>query len=224
MFEPSYQAWFFTTNFFLVDRMVSKKGMPVVISKAVIFMGAMATLSTSAILAFAAIFSFQGGMWLLQKLGMGRKMETVITWVVCLSVPIAFLMLSSGASSEALGDSSLGDRQGRMESSLLIVAGSSPVQLLLGHGPGYIELQDNAKGESNQYVKMFVEQGILLMLLIIAFIVNVTHHQRYYMLATLIFLNSVVIMWTPLFWINILLCKWLEPPSDQTHSTINHLT
>ena len=220
MFEPSYLSWFFATNFFLVDRMVRKKGMPVVISKAILFCGALATFSTAAMLTLGAIFGLQGGLWVLGKLGVKEKGQTIITWIIFLVIPLTFLLLPKDTVGGLFGDSSsMGNREDRMQSSLLIIAGSGVKEMVLGHAPGFIENQDTGLAESNQYMKLFIEEGAVLMLVILVFLIYCTKNKRYYMLANLIFLNSVVIMWTPLFVINILLCKWHEEPKQPEPQT-----
>lgn len=113
----------------------------------------------------------------------------------------------------------MGNREDRMQSSLLIIAGSGVKEMVPEHAPGFIENQDTGLAESNQYMKLFIEEGAVLMILIISFLIYYTKNKRYYMLANLTFLNSVVIMRTPLFVINILLCKWHDEPKQQELQT-----
>lgn len=209
MFEPSYIAWFLTTNYFLLDKYVKTKGVPVMIAKGVVLLGSLGTFSTAAMVTFAVLFMLQAGLFVLRVMGVTEKRRNLIVWTLIIMMPIAYLLTPKDMLGGAFGDtSSLGDREGRMQNSLLILAGSGIKDLALGHGPGYIEMGDSGKGESNQYMKLIVEQGILLTILILVFIVYCTRHNKYFMLATLIYLNSVVILWTPLFLINILICKW----------------
>jgi hypothetical protein len=53
-----------------------------------------------------------------------------------------------------------------------------------------------------------VEEGVIGAILVVGFIIFCTRNKDNYMLATLLFLNSVVILWTPLFMLNILVCKF----------------
>lgn len=205
MFEPSYMAWFLTCNFFMMDAYVRKKGIPLLISKAIVFLGVLSTASTAAMLTIGMLFSLQACFYVLKLLGV-EKLKQIITWVLVIAIPVVVLFMPK--ENVDLGASSLGDREGRMQSSLLLIASASPKEILLGRGPGYIENSDAGKGESNQLLKMFVEEGAILSLLITGFICYCTKHNPYFMLANLIFLNSVVILLTPLFIINILVCKW----------------
>jgi hypothetical protein len=79
--------------------------------------------------------------------------------------------------------------------------------LLLGRGSGFIE-KNNGKGESNQFIKLIVENGLISTLLILTFLIYCSYKSRYFMMANLLFLNSVVVLFTPLFILNLLICKW----------------
>jgi len=211
MIEPSYLAWFLTTNFFLLNKYIKTKGVPVMVAKGIVLAGAFGTFSTAALVSFTVLFLLQAGLFILRLMGIAEKKRNLIVWVIIIFLPIAYLLIPKDNLGGAFGDtSSLGDREGRMQNSLLILAGSGIKDLAFGHGPGYIEMGDSGKGESNQLVKLVVEQGILLTILILVFIIYCTKHNKYFMLATLIYLNSVVILWTPLFLINILICKWQQ--------------
>src|SRR4030095_8402007 len=115
---------------------------------------------------------------------------------------------------EMLGTSSFTDRDNRITQSLFILGTSDIKTILLGHSPGFIE-KNFSHGESNQFMKFLIEEGAILTILIVSFIIICTRRNFKFMLAVLIFLNSVVIVWTPLFCINLVLCRLMTEPLEQ---------
>ncbi|MBC9933810.1 hypothetical protein [Chitinophaga qingshengii] len=210
MMEPSYTAWFLTTNFFIADKYFKSRGLPYFLSKAIIFAGALSTLSMGGVLVFAVVFLVMVAYGVLGKLNLGVRIKNIVIGAVMALAFIGMLMIPKDQVGESLGNSSYGDRDERIQSSLLILATSGIVDLALGHSPSYIENSGIGKGESNQYMKLLVEEGIFISLLIIAWLVNNTKKSKYYMLANLIFLSSVVVLWTPLFIINVMFCRWKD--------------
>jgi len=107
-----------------------------------------------------------------------------------------------------LGTSSYSDRENRITESVLIIGSSDLKGLLLGNSPGYLEKQFQ-HGESDQFFKLLVEEGVIVTILVVVFIVFCLKQNFKFMMAVFIFLNSVVALWTPLFCINIILCHLL---------------
>ncbi|QJB34102.1 hypothetical protein HF324_23410 [Chitinophaga oryzae] len=210
MMEPSYTAWFLTSNFFIADKYFKHRGMPFLVSKVIIFAGAIATLSMGGLLVFGVVFLIMIAYGILGKLNVGTKLKNIVIGTVMALAFVGMLMVPKEQVSESLGNSSYGDRDARVQSSFLILGTSGIVDLALGHSPGFIENSDLGKGESNQYMKLLVEEGIFISLLVIGWIVANTKKSKYYMLANLIFLSSVVILWTPLFIVNIMFCRWKD--------------
>jgi len=215
MFEPSFMGWFLTTNFFLIDKYVKTRGWRYILSKLITFLGIIGTFSTGAIAVMVMVISLNVFFFCLRKVGFRERTVNIIALIFIIGLPLAYLLVPKDNIGSAVGSSSLGDREERMQNSLFILGTSGGKDILLGHAPGYIENADFGKGESNQYMKMVVEEGVLLTILILGFIAYCTKRHRSYMLANLLFLNSVIIVWTPLFLINILVCKWLETSQEK---------
>ncbi|WP_423147456.1 hypothetical protein [Rubrolithibacter danxiaensis] len=216
MFEPSYLAWFLTTNFFFVHKCTSVKGVQVVLIRVIVFLGAMATCSTMCWLVFLIIFFVKLAFGFLNMIGVRKAMANIAVGLLVFSAPIVFF--AEGGQERVgslLGKSSLDDRQARIQESIFVLLTSSSQKLVLGHAPGFVEVTMD-KGESNQYIKLFVEEGILVTVLIIGFVVHCTNGSKYFMIANLLFLNSAVVLLTPLFIINIVVCKW---QNDKLHKS-----
>jgi hypothetical protein len=210
MFEPSYMGWYMTTSFFLVDKFFSRKTMTLYLCRVIVFLGVIATFSTGAFVVMAVVFIVKIGYGIMKKFGFSERTKNIIVGSFFGLGIIAFLLLPKDQITESLGNSSYEDRDQRIESSLLILANSGGVDLLLGHSPAFIENSDIGKGESNQYIKLLVEEGVLITFLVVAWLVYCTKRNRYFMLANLLFLNSVVILWTPLFILSVIYCYWKE--------------
>jgi hypothetical protein len=56
---------------------------------------------------------------------------------------------------------------------------------------------------------MFIEEGALVSLIVLIYVIWLARSNFNFLLAVLIFLNSVVILWTPLFIVNLILCQVL---------------
>jgi hypothetical protein len=128
------------------------------------------------------------------------RISLVVMVVVALFMPSELI-------GDKLGTSSLGDREKRTQASLLFLGTANIAELAVGRAPGFIE-NNSEIAESNQYIKLLVEEGVIGAILVVGFIIFCTRNKDNYMLATLLFLNSVVILWTPLFMLNILVCKF----------------
>ncbi|MGN6616593.1 MAG: hypothetical protein ACTHJ5_05410 [Ilyomonas sp.] len=210
MFEPSYLGWFLATNFFLIDKYCKTKGFYPAFFKVIVFAGAMATFSTGVWIVFAIIFILKGIDKISSLFNFKRKWINLLTILLLTSFAVLVFFIPKDKIANNLA-SSWGDRNVRMQMSLLILATSSTNQLLLGHSPGFFDVKnETGKAESNQYLRTIVEVGFIPTIVIVAFIIYCTRKNKYYMLANLLFLASVVILWTPLFIINILVCKWLD--------------
>jgi hypothetical protein len=210
MFEPSYMAWFLVTNFFLLGKLIKQKGVPLLVARCIVFLGAMATVSTASWIVFGLIFMVKVFYWILEKLGASPGVSNKIVGIFMVIGIIGVLSLPKEQLNNSLGNSSFGDRDERVQNSLFILATSGVTELLMGHSPGYIEGSDIGKGESNQYMKLIVEEGLLITLLVVWSVIYCTKGNKYYMLANLVFLSSVVVLLTPLFIVNILICKWCD--------------
>lgn len=216
MFEPSYLSWFLTTNFFLLKDFTRNQPWVRLYAQPIVFAGAVCTFSTAAWLVFGSIFALSCLRKVLLKMS-GNQSKAKKWSRVLFVVVICFIMfVPKEQIMGALGTSSFGDRDARMQVSMLMLATGGPVKLLMGHSPGYVE-SNAEKAESNQLIKLLVEEGLIITILSIWFIIYCTRKNENYMWATILFLNSVVVLWTPIFILNILVCKWL----NNTHAEYN---
>lgn len=207
MLEPSYLSWFLTTNYFLVDSYVKNDRWKALLIKPLVFAGAICTFSTGALIVFGVILTMEAFKMGLKKMSFKKNSINKIGRILLVLGFVFYLFVPKEKIYESTANTSYGDRDARMQVSLLILATSSVKELLIGKAPAYIE-NNSDKGESNQFIKILVEEGIVFSILIIGFVIFCTKNNDNYMLATLLFLNSVVILWTPLFLLNILVCKF----------------
>ncbi|WP_157821867.1 MULTISPECIES: hypothetical protein [Tenacibaculum] len=204
-FEPSYTAFFFTSNFFLISSYFKDKKKRL-IARIIIFLAIISTFSTMSWVVLIVVYGIQGANLILAKLRLKQKTVNIFLIIGFIS---AILILPKDKIIESLGTSSADDREERAFVSLLLIANSSVPDLFFGRSPGYIERVFD-KGESNQIIKNVIELGIVSTLLILIFIVYCTRKTKWYMLTVLIFLNGAVILFTPLIIVNLLVARWLE--------------
>jgi len=207
MFEPSYLSWFLTTNFFLVDTYLKNDRWRALFVKPLVFAGAMCTFSTGAWVVFGALFSINCAKFIMKHLSFREQTIKRTIRISLIVMVVVALFVPSELIGDKLGTSSLGDREKRTQASLLFLATANVAELAVGRAPGFVE-NNSEIAESNQYIKLLVEEGIIGTILIVGFVIFCTRDKDNYMLATLLFLNSVVLLWTPLFMLNILVCKF----------------
>lgn len=209
MFEPSYQAWFLSTNLFLVSKYLENKRYLRVV-QLIVFLGALSTFSTMAWIVLTILFVSISVFKLFSLLRLKKKTANILyTLIIVLGILTIFAVVNTDKIIEKLGTSSADDRTDRIDTSFLYLTSASSKEYLLGRGPGYIG-DHNDRGESNPTIKSLVENGLVVTVFIMIFIVYCTYKSKYYMIATLLFLNSVVILFTPLFIINMLVCRWMD--------------
>ncbi|MFV8392977.1 hypothetical protein [Flavobacterium sp. LB2P6] len=209
LFEPSYQGWFLSTNFFLVSKFIDKKRY-LIFFHLIILLGALASFSTMSWVVFIIVFASILGFKIMSILGLKEKLANVLYGLMLVAGIFAmFTVINQDKLLEMLGPSSSDDRTDRADMSFLYLATASPKELILGRGPGFIG-KNNDKGESNPIIKSLVENGIVSTILVLIFVVYCTYRSKYYMIANLLWLNSVVVLFTPLFIINVLVCRWMD--------------
>jgi hypothetical protein len=216
LFEPSYQGWFLSTNFFLVSKFVEKKKYWILI-QLIVLLGALASVSTMSWVVFVIVFASMLGFKIMSILGLKGKVANVLYGLALVAGILAiFTVVNQDKLLEMLGPSSSEDRTSRADASLLYLAMASPKELILGRGPGFISKYSD-KGESNPIIKSLVENGIVSTILVLIFVVYCSYRSKYYMIANLLWLNSVVILFTPLFIINVLVCRWMDDSAEERY-------
>ena len=85
-----------------------------------------------------------------------------------------------------------------MNNSIDYIYQESPEQILFGTGPGSIEKKSD-KGESNAYLKLFIEEGLIITILILSFIYYHLKNNVPLLFVVLISLHLVILIDTPLF-------------------------
>ena len=207
MLEPSYLAFFLTTNFFFIDSIPVNPAMKFG-SKFIVFVGAMSTLSTASWVVFGLIFGVSMVYWVVKRLSRNKQITKIIIYSLLAALVILIIYTPRDKIISILGTSSYTDRENRVGESLLILAGSNVKDILLGNSPGYLE-KEFGKGESDQFFKLLVEEGLIVAIFVIVFLVFCLKRNFKFMMAAFLFLNSVVMLWTPLFCLNIILCRLL---------------
>nr|WP_315174762.1 hypothetical protein [uncultured Flavobacterium sp.] len=216
MFEPSYQGWFLSTNFFLISKFIKKK-MYLIFVQLIVLLGALSSFSTMSWIVFAIVFASILVFKIMSILGLKEKTANVIYSLMLVGgVFIMLTVVNQGKLLEMLGPSSSDNREERSQTSFLYLATSTPKELILGRGPGFIG-KNNDQGEANPILKSLVENGFIITFLVLVFIIYCTYRSKYYMIASLLWLNSVVILFTPLFIVNILVCRWMDEIKAQSY-------
>lgn len=102
--------------------------------------------------------------------------------------------------------SSIDDRTNRINNSLNIILHSNIFQLIIGHGPGTIENVYQA-GESNSWVKTFIEEGVMIFLLYLVYLFYNLFNKKHILLFLFLIIsfNSVILMFSPIILLYILL-------------------
>lgn len=209
MFEPSYQAWFLSTNLFLVSKYLENKRYLRVV-QSIIFLGALSTFSTMVWAVLTIVFFSIAIFKFFSMVGLDKKTANILyslTIVFCILT--VFTVVTTDKIIEKLGTSSADDRTDRIDTSFLYLTSASAKEYLLGRGPGFIG-EHNDRGESNPIIKSLVENGVVATIFVFIFVVYCTYRSKYYMIAIFLWLNSVVILFTPLFVINLLVCRWMD--------------
>ncbi len=213
LFEPSYQGWFLSTNFFLISKFMKKKRYLIFI-QLIVLLGALASFSTMSWIVFGLVFASMLGFKIMSILRLKKKTANILYGLMLVAGIVAmFTVVNQDKLVEMLGPSSSEDRIDRVDMSFIYLATSSPTELILGRGPGFIS-KNSDKGESNPIIKSLVENGIAATILVLIFIVYCTYRSKYYMIASLLWLNTVVILFTPLFIVNVLVCRWMDERNE----------
>ena len=208
MLEPSYLAFFLTTNFFFIDSFPVNPAVKFA-SKIIVFAGAMSAVSTASWLVFGLIFGVSIAYSIIKRISRNRYITNLVIYSLLIAFVITIIYMPKDKIISILGTSSYSDRENRIGESILVLAGSDLNHILVGNSPAYME-KEVGRGESDQFFKLLVEEGLIVTILVIIFIVFCLKGNFKFMMAVFIFLNSAVILWTPLFCINIVLCRLLN--------------
>jgi len=208
MLEPSYLAFFLTTNFFFIDSFPVNTAVKFT-SKFIVFVGALSAVSTASWLVFGLIFGISIAYSIIKRISRNRYITNVVIYSFLIAFVITIIYMPRDKIISTLGTSSYSDRENRIGESVLVLVSSDVNHILLGNSPAYME-KEVGRGESDQFFKLLVEEGLIVTILVTIFIVFCLKGNFKFMMAVFIFLNSVVVLWTPLFCINIVLCRLLN--------------
>ncbi|MCK8141463.1 hypothetical protein MW871_06105 [Flavobacterium sp. I-SCBP12n] len=213
LFEPSYQGWFLSTNFFLLSKGIKNKGY-LIISQIIVLLGALSSFSTMTWVVFVLVFGSILVFKILALVGLSGKIANICYGLIFLIGIVGIVtVVDQDKLLEIIGPSSSEDRTNRLDTSTLFLLTASPAQFVLGRGPGYIT-KNSDRGESNPIVKSLVENGLISTIFVLIFVIYGSCKSKYYMIANLLWLNSVVVLFTPLFIVNILVCRWISERDD----------
>lgn len=213
MIEPSYQGWFLSTNLFLVSKLVQNNKY-LFVCQLIVFFGALSSFSTMSWVVFAIVIASMLVFGIMSIFSLKEKSANVLYGLSLVVVLYSiFTVANQDNLLEILGPSSAEDRASRADASLFFLAMSSPEEFILGRGPGFIS--KSGYGESNPLLKLLVENGMVSTILVLIFIVYCSYRSKYFMISNLLWLNSVVVLMTPLFIINLLVCKWINEIAEE---------
>lgn len=193
--EPSYLGFFLGLNSLFL---ISQKNIPKT-SKSLVFIAALLTGAKTVWIGFIPVILlfFVNTSLRIKK----SKNQHIITLVVSLILIILVYKYSDLLIN--FNDASYLSRQDRISNSFKILKENSTIfDFLVGHGSTYI-VKTYKQGESNAFIKLLVEYGFISLISVVYFIYIFFKEKPYLMYFTFIALNAVVILITPLFFLNV---------------------
>ena len=176
MLEPSYLAFFLTTNFFFIDSFPINPALKFS-GKFIVFAGALSAVSTASWVVFGLIFGVAFAYWVLKGIVHNKKIVNIIIYGLIAAVVFLIIYIPKDILINIIGTSSYSDRESRVGASLIILAGSDFSHLLFGSSPAYLE-KVFGKGESDQFFKLLVEEGLIVSIVVTGFR-GVLHQKQF---------------------------------------------
>lgn len=193
--EPSYIGFFLGLNaLFLYSTKNTSKFNLIIIFIACIITGA----KTAWIGLFAVAFFF-----LILNLVRIKNIKFISFLALCIFITSFLILIISSNRTLEITDASLMDRQGKILSSLDLIKQNFTISnFIFGQGSTFIQKKAEM-GESNAFLKLLVEQGLISFIILILIIYFLLRKKPYLLFYVLITLNAVVILYTPYFFFNI---------------------
>lgn len=189
--EPSYLGFFVGLNiFFLLDVEYKHKTRLI----AALILAGMLSGSMTLFIGFSVVLIVQ--LVFKNLLHINTAGRAGIYFLIFILVSFAYSSFKDQFL-EVLDFGSRLDRDMRSSRSINILGSSSVIQLLFGHGSTYIAKTDTF-GESNAYLRLVVENGLIAIALALAFIYQTLKKNPELMFFVLLTLHSVVLFLTPL--------------------------
>jgi hypothetical protein len=191
--EPSYLGFFLGFAFFYLSQAYWLKHRKLILST--VFISGVLTGSFTFYGAFipALMVKFLNEK-LLYKI---KEKLSIIYFIAFLLISINYLTNVANFNNTPLSNfqTSLEGRKFRIFLSLLSLRNASTTDIILGRGQGFID--QRGLGESNAFVKFFIEEGLIATLLVLILIYIKLKHNIPLMLFCLLGFHSVVILDTP---------------------------
>ena len=86
-----------------------------------------------------------------------------------------------------------------------IFSESKKSEVLFGHSTEIISAKEADRGESNEWLKLIAEEGVIFFALMLIILFVLIYNRPHIFSFVLIALNIVILFWTPLFWLLIFL-------------------
>jgi hypothetical protein len=194
--EPSYLGFFLGFAFFYISKAYWLKNRKLLVS--IIFVSGILTGSFTFYVAFTISFCAK---FINEKFLYKFKEKLSIFYFV------AFLLLSIYQISDIANfqnsvmsnfKTSLDSRKFRMYLSVKTLKKESTTEIFMGLGPGSILKSNRKIGESNAFVKMLIEEGLIITVFILILIYYHLRNNTALLLFCLLTFNSVIILDTPL--------------------------
>ena len=209
--EPSYLGFFLGFSFIFFKNVFSAKLKTLKLG--LILMAGIMTISTTFYVGIFCAFILS----IIKKLIAPHTKQIVVSKTIIIVMVLLNLLFVTKLDKidevifSKFPTTSFTDRQYRIESSILTIKGMKFNEILFGKGPGFIVTdKDRYKGESNAYIKVFIEKGLIMLTIYLLIIYYCLRKYPLLLMFTLVCLNSVLLLETPLFFFIILLGSGIE--------------
>ena len=185
--EPSYYAFFLGFSFLYLFQLKQIKFrflklIPILISGLILFS-----------------FTFYTALVIGPFLNPRQLSKLFLVSFVYLSLT-SFQYLDKAKETIFIASSSFNERVQRINLSLEVVKTMNTTEILFGKGTGYISSDESRdRGESNSYMKVFVENGLVVLTLWILIIYFLLRDNPPLLMYILVSLHAVVLLETPFF-------------------------
>jgi len=198
--EPSYLGFFLGLNFIFFTSIKDKH------NRFVMIMILMAGILTGARTIWIGYLAVALLFLLFKILNMKSSIFQNSVCMIIFAVIIFFITIYPIEYSYLTEDNSLLTRQIKLYSTLSLFEETFSIpNFLFGQGATFIAHKTMQGGESNAFIKMLVEQGFIMLIFSIVAIFFMLKNYPLLLFYTMITLNAVVLLVSPLFIFNILL-------------------
>ena len=196
--EPSYYAFFLGFSFLYLFQLKQIKFrflklIPILISGLILFSF---TFYTALVIGLLSLLVYKISNPFLNPRQLSKLFLVSFVYLSLTS----FQYLDKAKETIFIASSSFNERVQRINLSLEVVKTMNTTEILFGKGTGYITSDDSRdSGESNSYMKVFVENGLVVLTLWILIIYFLLRDNPSLLMFILVSLHAVVLLETPFF-------------------------